>query len=257
MKLVAILLSALAFFLLSSSAWSETSRTTPIKIGATLALSGKLAFIGKEERDGLLLAVEEVNEAGGVNGRTLELILEDNNGDTKAAVSGVTKLLAVDSVDVIFSAFTHVTQAIRDIIARREKTLIYASSLGSIAKSNRRFFRDYFDAGQSGRAIGTAVVAAAAKKVAYLGETNDACEEYERHFVEAVKIGQVEIVRRASYLPGESDFKALLLKVKHSKPDAIVFCTWRDTHIVMRQLDQLGMIGIPHVSFCGTIFTGS
>ena len=250
MKYTRILLfSTLALLSANVSLFAKDSSSSPVKIGATLALSGKLAFIGKEERDGLILAVDEVNENGGVYGRRLEILFEDNIGDTKTAVTGVNKLLNLDRVDVIFSAFTHVTQAVKDLVARQDKTLIYASSLGSIAKSNPRFFRDYFDAGQSGEAIGQAIIEADSKKVAILTEINDACEDYEKHLLELVQAKQVQVTKRVAYLPGETEFQPLLLKIRQSKPDGIVFCTWRDTDIVMKQLDQLGMIDIPIYHF--------
>lgn len=70
------------------------------------------------ERDGLLLGVEEINARGGINGRRLELLAEDNLGDSKTALTSVNKLLTVDQVDVVFSAFTHITQAIKGLMAR-------------------------------------------------------------------------------------------------------------------------------------------
>jgi len=81
-------------------------------------LTGRYAFIGEVERDGLLLGVEEINARGGINGRRLELLAEDNLGDSKTALTSVNKLLTVDQVDVVFSAFMHITQAIKGLMAR-------------------------------------------------------------------------------------------------------------------------------------------
>ena len=120
----------------------------PIKIGA--ALSGGLAFVGEAERRGLQLGVEELNARGGVNGRPLELIVEDNLGEAKSAVSGVMKLLHTDKVDLVFSAFTHITQAVSSTVSKQKKLLLYASSLRTFAEENPFVFRDYYDAYDAG-----------------------------------------------------------------------------------------------------------
>lgn len=89
----------------------------PIMIGATLALSGKLSFAGTAQMRGLQLAVDDINARGGVAGRELELIVEDNAGQPSRAVSGTLKLLTVEKVPIFFSAFTHITQAVKEPVA--------------------------------------------------------------------------------------------------------------------------------------------
>lgn len=59
------------------SLFSCGKESKPIRIGAALVLSGPAAFVGEEVRDGLLLAVNEINEKGGINGHPIELIVED------------------------------------------------------------------------------------------------------------------------------------------------------------------------------------
>lgn len=240
---ICLLLASIIF--VSRTAFAECEKCSPIKLGATLPLSGKLAFLGTQERDAFLMAVQDINKEGGVSGRKIEIIVEDNQGEAKSAVTGVNKLLNVDNVDVILSAFTHITQAIKDLVARKEKLLIYASSNNSIAESNTRFFKDYISAEESGAIIARAVGLSGRKKAYLLRELSDACIDFHRSFRSVAKENGISIVGTEEYNPGELDFRTILLKLKSSNPDSIVCCTWRDAHIIMKQMDEMGMLDIP------------
>lgn len=241
----------LAIFLVNSS-YAEDAVKPPIKLGATLSMSGGLAYMGQREFNGMQLALEEINAQGGVNGRKLDLLLEDNAGDPKSAVNGATKLLQVDKVDVVLSAFTHITQAVKDIVAKSGKVMFYESGYAPIAASNVKFFRDYFNSRKSGEVVAKGVKMRAYKKVAIFSENHDGCNEY----VEAVKVELgnergVEFTRDDRFNHGETDFRPSFLRIKSTKPDVIVLCTFRDTPLAMKQLKELGMISIPTMHFVG------
>ena len=72
----------------------------PIKIGAILTMTGSAANIGEEVRDGLNLAIEEVNARGGINGREVELILEDCKTDKEEAIRIFKELEETNPPDV-------------------------------------------------------------------------------------------------------------------------------------------------------------
>ncbi|MGB7957605.1 MAG: ABC transporter substrate-binding protein [Minisyncoccia bacterium] len=217
-----------------------------IKIGATIALTGNYASIGEQEANGMELAVEEINKAGGVNGKQLSLIVEDNQGDPKSAVAGVTKLLDDDGVNFIRSAFTGITNAIKSIVAQHNKVMIYTSTLSDIAKSNPLFFMDYYKADDAGTAIADAVNKSGYRTVKYLTEVSDPCNKYGAAFqAEADKLG-IHIVDKETYLTTETDLKTPLLKIKSgAKFDALVLCSWEHEQIIMPEMQQLGMLNIP------------
>ncbi len=222
----------------------KTVSMEPIKIGATLALSGKFSYLGEAQLNGIGMAVEEINSRGGINGKELEFIAEDNQGKAKNAASNVSKLLNVDGVDVVLSAFTHITNAVKDIVARSGKVMIYTSTVKDIAESNPLFFRDYYDAEDNGRALAGLVGNSGYKKVAFLTEFSDQCLRLESAFnKEAEKYG-VTVIKKESFNAKEKDLRTSLIKVKESHPEAIVVCAWRQEPILMKQLKELGMIGI-------------
>jgi len=244
--LVVVLLIILGYFYYQEPQSAET-----IKIGATLALTGKFAFLGEAEANGMKLAVEEINTSGGINGKKLKLIIEDNQGDAKTAVLSITKLLDVDKVDIVVSAFTHITNAIKSLVAEKEKIMLHITTARDIAESNDLFFRDYFDAGDHGQALADLVNKSGYKKIAFLTEISDQCIQLEKAFNQAASEFQIQTIMKEAYNTTEQDLRTNLLKIKQSSPEAIVICGWRHEHIIMRQLKEQGMISFPTFHWTG------
>ena len=95
---VIIILIIIGFKVLNQKPTASVSNQ-PIKIGQMSALTGIGADIGEEERNGTLLAVEEINARGGISGRPIEMISEDTPAfDLKQGVSVAEKLIEVDKV---------------------------------------------------------------------------------------------------------------------------------------------------------------
>lgn len=97
-----------------------------IKIGEVNSYKTQPAFLGPY-RNGMLLAVEEINAAGGVNGKPLELIIKDDNSNPGDAVRAAEELLSRDKVDVLTGTFlSHVGMAVSDF-AKHKKVFFLAS----------------------------------------------------------------------------------------------------------------------------------
>jgi branched-chain amino acid transport system substrate-binding protein len=98
MRRLGIALLALAL------AWSSGGLATAqdsFKIGAVLDVSGPVSFLGQVEKNGIEQAIDEVNKAGGVNGKKLELVLYDDEGNNTRTVTAVKRLIEQDNVLVI------------------------------------------------------------------------------------------------------------------------------------------------------------
>lgn len=113
--------TALAFSLVPSSAAADT-----IKIGELNSYKAQPAFLGPY-RNGMELAVEQINAAGGVNGKQLELVVRDDNANPGDAVRAAEELLSREKVDVLTGTFlSHVGMAVSDY-ARHKKRFFLAS----------------------------------------------------------------------------------------------------------------------------------
>ena len=99
------ILIVVAMFLFTNDKGDSTGLVVdnrqPIKIGGAFALTGFASEWGAVERNGAILAIEEINAQGGINGREVKLIVEDTLSDGKGAINAVQKLINIDNVEVI------------------------------------------------------------------------------------------------------------------------------------------------------------
>ena len=118
----------------------------PYKFGAVLSLTGTNAFYGEFGKYGIDLAIEDLNNAGGINGRSVQVIYEDSAGDKGKAATATQKLIGVDAVDALFTITTPMGGAIAPIAEENKIPFIYASATNSFAEGKTYVFKDYPDA---------------------------------------------------------------------------------------------------------------
>ncbi|HMN70266.1 MAG TPA: ABC transporter substrate-binding protein [Rhodoblastus sp.] len=99
---------------------SATAADGPIKIGVLQSITGSLAFIGIPERQAIEIAIDDINAAGGVNGRQLQAVVYDPAGDTGKAVQLAQRLISQDKVDVVVGggSSSGIALAIKPILER-------------------------------------------------------------------------------------------------------------------------------------------
>lgn len=109
------------FFLMFNHAFGKE----PIKIGVILSVTGPASFIGEPEKNTLLLLAEEINKKGGIQGRTLEVIIEDSKSEETQAVLSAKKLIERDKVVAIIGpSTTGESMAIIPIISQAKVPMI-------------------------------------------------------------------------------------------------------------------------------------
>ena len=90
----------------ASSAMAAAASGEPIVAGASLPLTGGFSVNGQKHKEGYELCADLVNQAGGVLGRPLEVLVGDNRSDTETAISQTERMINVDNVDVLFGTFS-------------------------------------------------------------------------------------------------------------------------------------------------------
>jgi branched-chain amino acid transport system substrate-binding protein len=102
-KTAALSLSAIALAVASGSAAAQQQGVTKteILVGSILDISGPIAALGKQTRNGMQLRVDEINEQGGINGRKIKLMVEDDGYDPEKAVLAAQKLVNQDKVFIV------------------------------------------------------------------------------------------------------------------------------------------------------------
>jgi branched-chain amino acid transport system substrate-binding protein len=115
----------------------------PIRIGASLPLTGMFSTAGQGHEDGYQLCVDLINEKGGVLGRPLELIVSDNRSDTETAVNQYERFINVDQVDLIFGTFSTLLSFPTSSIAEQAQ-MVYPEPADSALVSHSRGYKYNF-----------------------------------------------------------------------------------------------------------------
>ena len=141
---VAVFIAVLAAFFVPVAARAET-----IIIGAILTLTGNSATLGSGVRDGLQLAIEEINKRGGVNGNKIELIVEDSKSDPQAGIVGFNRIEAGRQPLLYVSNLSSVGMALAPLAEERRVALVgLATAALEFTRSRDWVFR-YWPLGQA------------------------------------------------------------------------------------------------------------
>ena len=236
------LVAALALF----AAGCSKSESDTIAIGGIFPLSGDVAVYGVECKKGIDLAIDEINEAGGVNGKKLVLIGEDDEGKPDKSVNAFKKLTTKDKVKFIIGSLTSgCVQAVTTLAqAGRVIQIAPAATSPAITEAGDYIFRACFIDPFQGTVGGKfATDTLGAKRAAVLYDIqNDYSVGLEENFVKAFEAGGGTVVARESYSTGDKDFNAQLTKIKNAAPDVVYIPDYYGTvALIARQLRMQGI----------------
>lgn len=147
----AVFTRACALFVFSciGAAAGAAYAEAPIRIGASLSLTGSYAALGQNQLRGYQLCVKHANEKGGVLGRKLELVTEDDQSQAPVAVEVYEKLITRDKVDAILGPYSSpITEAVANVSEKHRMPMVAAGAASaSIFKKGRKFvFMNYSSA---------------------------------------------------------------------------------------------------------------
>ncbi len=217
---------AAAAVLLAISAPSSAQDT--IKIGVTQPLTGAFAASGNYVTQGAKLAEEEINKAGGVLGKKLQLVIEDNKSNPTEAVSTAEKLITKDKVPVMLGAWSStLTLAVMPKLEEHGvPMLVETSSSGKITTSGNPFiFRISPTSEMEARAFEPLVKSLGIKKADFLATNNDFGLGASQEFSKMLKAAGVTIGATELMDPKAVDFSAQLAKIKASGGDTVFVTT--------------------------------
>ncbi|WP_288189280.1 ABC transporter substrate-binding protein [uncultured Treponema sp.] len=226
-----------------------------IKIGGIAPLSGGVAVYGTECKNGIDLAVEEINAAGGINGQKIEFICEDDEGDSAKSVNAYKKLVTKDRVKVIIGSLTSgCTMAITNLAqAQKVVQIAPAATAVAITDAGNYVFRACYTDPFQGKIGGKfAYENLGTKKAAILYDIgNDYSVGLTDNFTaEYTSLGG-SIVSKESYSTGDKDFNAQLTKIKAANPEVIYLPDYYGTvALIAKQLRAQG-INVPIVGADG------
>jgi branched-chain amino acid transport system substrate-binding protein len=226
MKTIKLLATTLAATLAANNAPAQET----IKIGMTQPLTGAVAASGNYVANGAKIAVDVVNAKGGVLGKKIELILEDNKSNPKEAVNAVEKLILRDKVPLLIGAWssTYTLAIMPKLIEYKVPLIVETSSSGKITTSGNpwvfrisptsemeaKAFMAKYDSFQPG-----------IKKIDFLSVNNDwgrgSADEFSKYMkAKGVQVGSIQYMA-----PDATDLSAQLTAIKQSGGDTLFVTT--------------------------------
>jgi len=219
--------------------------TGKLRIGCITILTGEGATYGKETKQGIDLAIEEVNESGILGNRKIEVIYEDSRLDAKTGTQAINKLINVDRTPIIIGAFSsRVTLAIAPIAERAKTVLLSASATADAIKDAGDYiFRIVPPNRTQGTKAAEFALDGLGKETVAVYHVND---EYgvslAAEFRKAYEGMGGKILFYEAFTPGSRDFRSTLQKIKTVRPAIIYFpAQYAEAGLILRQSRELGL----------------
>jgi branched-chain amino acid transport system substrate-binding protein len=196
-------------------------------VGAILSLTGPYAALGASEKRSLELEVKRINDAGGINGRKVEVIIEDDGTDEAKAVAAASKLIDQDKVIAILGATgTGQSMAIRNEIDRAGIPQIsMAGGTAITAKLDPQVFQTPWSNTIVVPFVTDAIAADGHQKVGVLSDASGYGKDGRAIILEAAPKSGLTVVADQTFNPGDTDFSAQLTKIKNSGADSVLIWT--------------------------------
>lgn len=220
----------------------------PLKIGTILPVTGTLAFLGPPEFAGVGLAIQDINDAGGVLGEDVELINGDSGDTTDFSVadSTTTDLISQDVGVVIGAASSAVTLRVVDKFVEQEIMEISpANTAANLSGYSEFFARTAPPDTVQGAALGNLILDDDHKKVGFLVQNEDYGTGLRDNVQKTLEAAGAEVVYGATgagqeFQPGETNFAAQVTDLLAQEPDAIGVIAFEETKAIVSTLISQG-----------------
>ena len=249
MKLTNILTAVATTALLSIplTAWAQRVTDTEIVLGSHLDLSGPTAAGMPMLRNAMQMRIDEANEAGGVNGRKLRLIIEDNALQPQQAVRATQKFINQDRVFAIINSFGSGPNAATVKMATDAGVVYYApwgaSAIVRQVSGNSPLLLTTVQNYDTTTATGVswAIKNWNVRKVGFIFQEGPFGDLVRRGLKTALDAHNLQVVAEAGYKPGDIDFSSQVARMKAAGVDLIVAATVvRETVAVAGEVKKLG-----------------
>ena len=223
-----------------------------IPIGFFAPITGPAAADGASAKNAVELGLKDVNDAGGIKGRKVQLIIYDDRFKTEEAVAIANKLIEKDKVvGVVSGSYSGPTRVTAPIFQKAGIPMVAGYAVhpdvtwdSKQKKPNDFIFRNGFLAEIEGAAAAEfAVKNLKAKKIALIFMDNDFGRSISSGFAErAEKLGATILTKQMYKFPGEKDFRPFLTRIKEGNPDLIFAAGYyNEAASMVRQSKELGM----------------
>lgn len=254
-------IGAAAAFLLASLApaglHAEPAKGEPIYLGVSGPLTGPNAQYGAQWKQGFDLALDEINGAGGINGRPLAYIFEDTQSDPRQSVAVAQKFVADPRIVVELGDFSSPASMAASPIYQKAKLVQFGftNSHPDFTKGGDYMWSNSVSQSDEQPLSATyAIKRLGLKRIAVLHLNTDWGRTSKDIFVKAAKEMGAEIVATEGYMADEKDFRSTLVRVRDAKPDGLMLISYySDAALIARQVKQAGL-NLPMVA-AGSVYS--
>jgi branched-chain amino acid transport system substrate-binding protein len=214
-----------------------------VKIGLMAPMTGSWASEGVEMKKNVELLAAELNAKGGIGGKQVEVVVEDDGGDPRTASLAAQRLTTKGVVAVIGTYGSAVTEASQNIF---DEAGIVQVANGSTAvrlteKGLKTFFRTCPRDDEQGKVGALALQKMGAKKIALLHDSSAYSKGLADEINAILKAQKANVVFFDALTPKEQDYSAILTKLKAANPDVVFFTGYYpEAGLLLKQKKQMG-----------------
>jgi len=242
-----IIIGVIIVVIIIGGIWYGVSRKPTeevIKIGAIFPLTGDAVVYGVPLQRAAELAVAEINERGGINGKSLEIIWEDGKCNGKDAATAASKLINVDKVKIILGGVCSGETLGAASIVEANKVIMFSSSATGpqITEAGDFIFRNSPSDLTQGKILAEAAWDLGYKKIVVIQEITDYALGFREAFEESFTALGGEVTTE-TFTTDTTDVRTQLTKLKQAKGDALLVSvqTLPKAEIVVKQIGELDM----------------
>ena len=234
--------------LLALSAGAAThagAAADPYVIGAILSESGPGSTLGRPEADSMQMAVDEINQNGGVNGHPIQLTILDDQSDATTAVNDFRQLLDRHAIAIFGTPLTPTSLAIAPLAEAAHVPLVsYASSVSVVTPvaSHQWVFKIPINDTDVAKAMQAFMKKRNQTKVSFIYRNDDYGKTGMAHFDEVGKSAGFDVVSGDAIAAGASDATTQLTHVKAANPQALIcWTTLPSANVIIKGYRELGL----------------
>lgn len=243
--IAAIIIIILVVWGVSAAQKKDLASKEPVRIGGAYILSGPASLAGELQKNGTAMAVKEINDAGGINGRSLEVIMEDSQYESKTAINAY-QALKQKGVKFFIADGSPVAAPIRPMaIADGNFIMVPGATAPSYFDGENRSCRIALTAKNFGPAITDVLGERGYKKAATFYPDNEAGRGFYDEFSKAFAAKGGEIVVSEFYsASGSGDYRTNLAKIKAKLKDVDVIVMQQVLNTIEPMFKQMTELGI-------------
>lgn len=241
--IVAVVIIIIAIVVFAAVVSFAPQQEENVKIGAILPLSGPLSGVGEVVLEGMLLAREDINKNGGINGITVEIVIEDTQSDPASVIKAFRKLSDVDGIDIMTTATSSHSLVAKPLAEENHVLLFAGAAHPDITKNSNFVFRHSNVIDEDATTLSDALDKNNYTSVGIIYVNDDWGTGFETVLRSILEENNIKIVSE-KHLREDTDFRTQLTKIMSASPEAIVdISAGPPAGLIIKQLRELGFEG--------------